>query len=400
MKCKGVNMGRLRITDAAAQAKFRRELLGGAIVAISLFLAPCMDAGAVDSGLSETDTACLGCHAIDGLEKKLPNSETLSLHVAGEAFAKSVHRVVGCTGCHADIDPGNHPAAARDIESRRQYSIERAKACQLCHADAFEQYQTSHHAARIREGHLVAPVCTDCHGSHSVNPRTAYETCVGCHAAALGVHGKWLPNAPLHHEVVSCAACHAPAAPRMIDLRLYDSAAKKWVTEKEGAPVFEQLARSADTDGNGLDAGELRNLLQQINRDVPAAPMILRGRVELRADVEAHRLAGKTQAIRACDNCHQYGSEPFQNVTVSVTGPDGRPVRYPAQKEILNSALAVQSLPEFYAIGGTRSRVLDALLVLALLGGVGVPVGHMTVKWLFRRYRAGRIRSRGGHDGK
>jgi hypothetical protein len=393
-------MTRLRREDATTRAQFCRGFLVPAIATIPLFFAPFAAAGAADNALSDADTACLGCHSIEGLQKQLTGGETLSLQVPGDAFAKSVHRVIGCAGCHADIDPGTHPAAARDIGSRRQYSIERAEACQLCHADAFEQYQASHHAARIRDGHLVAPVCTDCHGSHSVNPRTAYETCVGCHSAALGVHGKWLPNAPLHHEVVSCAACHAPAAPRMIDLRLYDSAAKKWVTEKEGAPIFEQLARSADTDGNGLDAGELRNLLQQINRNVPAAPMILRGRVELRADVEAHRLADKAQAIKACDNCHQYGSEPFQNVTVSVTGPDGRPVRYPAQKEILSSALAMQSLPGFYAIGGTRSRVLDALLALALLGGVGVPVGHMTVKWLFRRYRAGRIRSRGGNDGK
>jgi hypothetical protein len=81
-------------------------------------------------------------------------------------------------------------------------------------------------------------------------------------------------------------------------------------------------------------------------------------------------------------------------------GPDGRPVRYPAHKEILGSALAVESLPEFYAIGGTRSPVLDALLALALLGGVGVPIGHMTMKWLFRRYRARRNRSSGTDDSK
>ena len=152
----------------------------------------------------------------------------------------------------------------------------------------------------------------------------------------------------------------------MLDLRLYDSVTKEWVTEKEGSPLFEQLAKSADADGNGLDAGELRNLLRKINRNA-AVSRTLRGRVELRNAVEAHRLADKTRAIRACDSCHRYGSEPFQSVTVSVTGPDGRPVRYPAQKEILGSALAVQSLPEFYAIGGTRSRVLDALFALALL---------------------------------
>jgi hypothetical protein len=397
MKRDGANMKPRRIADAATRAKFRVGQLAGVVAAIALLPAPFSAANAAAGPLSGADTACLGCHSIEGLGKQLDNGEMLSLHVSDEAFASSVHRVFGCVSCHAAIDPGSHPAVAAGIPDARRYSIERAGACHLCHADALEQYQGSLHSARVREGHPLAPVCTGCHGSHSVNPRTAYETCIGCHAADLSAHSRWLPNAALHQEVVSCAACHAPEAARMIDLRLYDSAAKQWVVEKMDPPLFEQLAQSADTNGDGLDARELRNLLQEINRDA-AIPRTLRGRVELRTDVEAHRLSDKTHAIRACDNCHQYGAEPFQNVTVSVTGPDGRPVRYPAHKDVLVSALAVQSLPEFYAIGGTRSRVLDALLVLALLGGVGVPVGHMTMKWLFRKYRARRTRSGGGND--
>jgi mono/diheme cytochrome c family protein len=71
-------------------------------------------------------------------------------------------------------------------------------------------------------------------------------------------HQKWLPNAGLHLEVVSCAACHAPAAQRMVDLRLYDGSAKKWVSEKQGRPQFENMARATNADGNGVDAMELR----------------------------------------------------------------------------------------------------------------------------------------------
>ena len=304
--------------------------------------------------------------------------------------------MIGCAGCHGDIDLSSHPAATTNIKSSREYSIARAEGCRLCHGDAFKEYEGSLHYVRVREGHALAPVCTGCHGSHSVSPKTAYETCVRCHAAALGAHRNWLPNAKLHHEVVSCAACHAPAALRMLDLRLYDSATNSWATEKEGPPRFEQLASSADADGNGLDAEELRTLLREINRDI-ATPLTLRGRVELRTGVEAHRLVDKSQAIRACDSCHRYGAEPFENVTVSMTRPDGRPLRYRAQKEILSSTLAVESLPEFYAIGGTRSTFLDVLFVLALLVGIGVPVGHTMVKWLFRNARQRRDRS-GGRD--
>lgn len=392
-------MAQLRDEDAVTRVRFHGNHLVGVIAAILVSFASFEDAVAADNALSEADAACLGCHSIEGLQKTLPNGESLSLNISGEAFAASVHRMFGCAGCHADVDLASHPATTTDIRSLREYSIARAETCRLCHDAAFKEYEGSLHFARVREHDPIAPVCTSCHGSHSISPRTAYETCVRCHSAALDAHDKWLPNARLHHEVVSCAACHAPAAARMLDLRLYDSVTKEWVTEKESTPLFERLAKSADADGNGLDAGELRTLLRKFNPNASFS-RTLRGRVELRSAVEAHRLVGKAQAIRACDNCHRYGSEPFQSVTVSVTGPDGRPVRYPAQKEVLSSTLAMQSLPEFYAIGGTRSRVLDALLALALLVGLGVPVGHMTVKWLSRKYRAGRNRPKGGNDAR
>lgn len=369
-----------------------RSRFGACIAAVTLQIAAGAAAQAGDPALSDADAACLGCHSIEALARTLPNGETMSLHVAAGPYARSVHSVLGCTTCHRDIDSSVHPAPAAEIQSLRQYSLDRSQVCRLCHAGAAEHYQGSLHATRVGAGDSIAPVCTGCHGSHSVTPRTAYETCVRCHSADLAAHGEWLPNADHHQEVVSCAACHAPAAPRMIDLRLYDGAAGGWAVQREDARPFLQLAAAADADGNGLDATELRNLLAEVNRDAPG-PLTLRGRVELREDVLAHRLVAKEGAIRACDNCHRYGAEPFQNVTISITGPDGRPLRHPAKTEILGSALAVESLPEFYAIGGTRSRFLDLLFLLALAAGIGVPIGHMTVKWLFRKQRARRQQS-------
>ena len=373
VKCIGAPR-RARIPPAALALSW--ALLAGSLPAVA--------AGSAVESLPEADRQCLGCHATEGMTKDLQDGGTLSLHVSGDEYARSVHKANGCGSCHSEVDIKSHPPSKRDIKSTRQYSIERAETCRLCHEQAFKHYEGSIHAARIREGSPLAPVCTGCHGSHSVTPKTAYETCIGCHAAALDAHRKWLPNAGLHHEVVSCAACHAPAVLRMIDLRLYDPAAKQWVAEKEGAAQFEKLARSVDADGKGLDPEELRKLLDAINRD-GTPRKTLRGRVELRASVEAHQLSGKADAIKACDSCHQIGAEPFRNVTVSITGPDGRPVRYRAQAEVLTAALAVESLPEFYAIGGTRSRLLDALFVLVLLGGAAVPLGHMTVRWLARK---------------
>lgn len=335
---------------------------------------------------SEEDNKCLACHAQEGLSKTFGKAETLSLRVNGEEVAKSIHGPLGCIACHGDVDLAKHPGAGPAYGSVREFSLAKSAACSQCHDEAAKQYQDSVHAARIKAGNALAPTCTGCHSAHSVSPRTAYQTCVGCHAEQLEAHRQWLPNAARHHEVVSCAACHAPASARMVDLRLYDRASRAWVTEKAGEPWFEKLAKSVDADHNGLDAEELRSLLKQVGQGNGAAQRTLRGRIELRSNVEAHRLSGKVQAIRACGNCHQAGAEPFQTVAVSVTGADGRAVRHDAQRQVLNAPLAIASLPEFYAIGGTRSPLLDVLFVLALLSGIAVPVVHMSARRIIRKY--------------
>lgn len=373
-----------RADGAVKRAPCVARLLNFVFAALLLLLmAP--TAGAADNALSEADNTCLGCHSEASLAKELPGGKTLSLHIKAETFAKSVHAPLGCAACHADLELETHSQGTKTIKAPREYSIGMAQVCSGCHDDASRQNEKSVHAALLGAGKSSAPTCTDCHGSHSVSPKTAYETCVTCHASAPGLHAKWLPNAALHLEVVSCAACHAPKAARMVDLRLYDSAAQKWIMEKEGQPRFESLARSIDKDGNGLDAMELRTLLAQINRDPTTASGALRGRIELRSAVEAHQLSEKANAIRECASCHSDGAEPFQSVTISITGPDGRPIRYRAQKEVLNSVLSTDSLRLFYAIGGTRNTVLDILLMLAVLGGISVPIAHQLMKRIVNR---------------
>jgi hypothetical protein len=357
--------------------------------AAAVLATACFFAAPANGALAEGDQACLGCHGQAGLTKSIGKGETLQLQVEGPAFERSVHAALGCGACHSDIDAKAHPPEkGREYASRRAFTLEKAAVCQQCHEDAFKQHEQSVHAMRIQAGNPIAPTCTGCHTAHAVTPRTAYETCVRCHFAGLAKHQKWLPNASRHHEVVSCAACHAPAALRMVDLRLYDPAAKAWVTERPGEPWFEKLAKSVDTDGNGLDARELLELAGKL-RPATGAPVerTFRGRIELRDGVEAHRLAAKGEAIRACEGCHRAGAEPFRYAAVSVTGPEGKPLRYAARPQVLNSPQAFVALPAFYAVGGTRSALLDTLFVLALLGGAGFPIAHLAVRWLAGRLR-------------
>ena len=107
--------------------------------------------------------------------------------------------------------------------------------------------------------------------------------------------------------------------------------------------------------------------------------------MEVTTGVEAHRVAPRAQAVRSCESCHDSGSGAFENVTVSISRPDGRKQRVEADKEILSSAISVDSVGGFYAPGGTRIKLLDGLLALAVLGAIAVPAGHITLGKILRK---------------
>ena len=406
------------------------------VVAGVLFLGQGSAYAADSTASNKVDQQCLACHSIAGMEKELQGGEKLSLYVDGAKFAKSVHSMIGCAVCHGTVTLENHPPSKTKIPSLREYSIERSKVCASCHGDVLKLYQNSIHAALVRDGNPVAPICTDCHNPHTAKAKAAYDAstgapcskchgsifeayagsvhgkasldcsvchrahdvspatkgnqlkdaCLGCHQDALAVHETWLPNAAQHFETVSCPACHVPGVKRKVDLRLYDSVTKQNVGEKEGVPQFDDRVRSAKVKGGDLDALALHSLLREFNRDGTENKTTLRGRLEVSSGVDAHRLAGKSRAVRDCAQCHQQGADAFQSVTVSIVGPDGRPVSYGAKPEVLHSVISMESVGGFYAIGGTRIKLLDWLLVLAVLGGIGVPIGHMTVRWMFKKY--------------
>jgi predicted CXXCH cytochrome family protein len=396
--------------------------------------------GARAEGLSEADQKCLGCHGFAGMEKSLAGGEKLDLHVAADPFEKSVHAGMGCASCHADVNPDNHPPSSKTISTAREYSVTSAEVCRGCHTDKFDEWQKSIHATLARQGNPAAPVCTNCHRPHEVikgaldkveaspcqgchsaiftaylgsmhgrariqgnvgapqcsnchgahdvtaaslgeGPKTA---CLGCHSNAPEAHEAWLPNAGRHLDTISCPACHAPKAQRRVDLRLYDSASQTRVSEQQGVPLLE----SARSNGTGLDAMALWTLLKTFNRPGMEGKTVLRGRLEVRTGPEAHQLMGKSQAISDCKTCHRAGSDAFGTVTVSVARADGRPVRYRAEQDVLSSVVSIDSVSGFYAIGATRIGLLDIALALALMGGLGVPIAHMSWGWLLKRYLA------------
>jgi predicted CXXCH cytochrome family protein len=394
--------------------------------------------------LSDETQACLDCHDQESQQKKLGNGELLSLNVSAKAFTASMHKETDCEDCHSDIDAKTHGKVAVDITSRRDYALGMQDSCLTCHKKKVTEYGDSVHAAMIREGSQKAPLCSDCHQPHTVqsskivapieatpctqcheNIFKAYaqdvhgiaraakgnsaplcadchqahnvkaasmgtgikDSCIACHKDAVKQHQDWLPNTERHFSAISCPACHAPGAKRRVNLRLYDSASKVQISEKSGVPQFDKRTEAADVNKQGLNERALWSLLKEFSQSEGDSKTVLQGRLEVSSGVEAHQLSEKSKAIKECDTCHKKGAEPFQSVTLTIAGPDGRPVRHGVQQDVLNSLMSVDSVRGFYVIGSTRIKLLDILLVLVVLGAMSVPIAHMTVKRLFKNMR-------------
>ncbi|MBL0290499.1 MAG: hypothetical protein IPQ15_07500 [Betaproteobacteria bacterium] len=359
-----------------------------AMLGACLGVNPVADAAGADHSaerLSAGDRVCVGCHAADGLTRKLANGDSLSLTVDGAAFAGSVHGPMGCIGCHPQVALPAHPGDVPNIDDARQYAMARSESCRACHGRVFRPYEGSVHALRLRAGSAAGPACGDCHPPHAVTPRSTQEgptnACVRCHGDTAAQHERWLPNAARHLRAVACSACHAPDALRRVDLRVL--AGGERLTDRDGSVPFEQHARAADTNHDGLDANEFRRLLTSLERE--GNPVALQGYIELRSGIEAHELPPKAAAIKDCVKCHDEKALPFQNVTVSGVDADGRPIRYDVHREVLSSPITWDALRGFYAIGGTRMKLLDVLLALGLVGGITVPALHLALRRLSRR---------------
>ena len=109
----------------------------------------------------------------------------------------------------------------------RGFSIAMTQVCRGCHADKFDQWQTSIHAALILANNPAAPLCTDCHNPHAVIKGAAASIdqipCKKCHAdiytAYLGsMHAKArLKSAESYAPI--CTDCHSAHAVQPTSMR-------------------------------------------------------------------------------------------------------------------------------------------------------------------------------------
>ena len=176
---------------------------------------------------------CATCHAQkfvmerDGESTQQVSSYEQSVH--GRAVAAGSTKAAVCTDCH-----GVHEIRRASDAKSSIFKFTVPTTCGKCHESVKTEFMQSTHGQALTRGNSQAPVCTDCHGIHSIkshlDPNSsvaarnlARSTCARCHEGVrlsqeFGVEGgrssTYLASyhglaSQLGSKVVAnCASCH------------------------------------------------------------------------------------------------------------------------------------------------------------------------------------------------
>jgi cytochrome b subunit of formate dehydrogenase len=149
--------------------------------------------------------------------------------VHGRAVEKGSAKAAVCTDCH-----GSHQIIPANQSQSPIYKFNVPTTCGKCHSDIAQKFAGSIHGQALARGNSQTPVCTDCHGIHSIlshkNPNSpvaeqniSQDTCAPCHEGVrlsreFGVPGgrvasymdsyHGLANKAGSVVAANCSSCH------------------------------------------------------------------------------------------------------------------------------------------------------------------------------------------------
>jgi cytochrome b subunit of formate dehydrogenase len=230
---------------ADEQAAYDRSFHGKATQSGNVSAATCVDchgsphellpASDPNSRVHHTNipATCGSCHSQqfvmekNGLSTQMVASYQQSVH--GHAVAAGSEKAAVCTDCH-----GTHEILDAKDSKSPIFKFNVPLTCGKCHDSIAKEFQQSIHGTAVAQGNWQAPVCTDCHGIHSIKSHLdpaspvnaqnlAQVTCARCHegvrlAQEFGVAGRrettylasyhGLASRLGSQVVANCASCH------------------------------------------------------------------------------------------------------------------------------------------------------------------------------------------------
>jgi len=335
-------------------------------MSLGLFLL-CLFCPAFAIGMETED--CLDCHTdVDTV------GDDFALEM--DPFNNSAHADVGCVSCHETVSE-DHPNDG-NVPSRAD--------CLDCHDDVGEEYAQTAHAENAS--------CNDCHNPHMVRGATAVsghamnQMCSDCHDSdeVAESHAEWLPQSDLHIAMLPCISCHTASEDLVISLFIIKKKdAEDGSLELASHDELKALAGNDNVqslvDTNEDDYISLSEL-RMFNRNPANKAVQLQGMM-MPEEV--------THSIEILDNrwdcsfCHASGPEAMQTSYLSLAQADGSFKRVPAERGAVLDALF--GTPDFYMVGATRSKMMNYIGLAIISGGLVLPVGHGSLRFLTRKNR-------------
>lgn len=344
-----------------------------AINTILLSLAVLMALAGPVTAASQDNGKCLSCHGQKSITEKGER-----FYVNPAKFAATTHAVIGCPACHDKVS-SNHPYDG---------AIPSKATCKECHAPVQAEYSRSFHGTKA--------ACADCHNPHEVKAPVSVSGdeinahCARCHDSKKTIqsHSKWLPQADLHIEAMPCITCHTGSKNYVITMFIENRNPGdkhngfKMATQEELSrllPGNRPLKSLIDGNGDGLiSLKELRNF----NTDARSKDMRLWGMMTPEVVTHSYQILENRWD---CTFCHASGPQAMQTSYVSFPEKDGSYTRVAVEKGAILDIL--YGTPDFYMLGSTRSTPLNIIGALILVGGLMMPVGHGTFRFLTRKNR-------------
>ena len=319
---------------------------------------------------------CLDCHA----DKAKVSAKNF---IDREKFSHTEHSRLaspngGCLTCHDGVRSG-HPTDGIAVPVTTR--------CQDCHGDVQEEYAKS--------VHLRHAACGDCHNPHTAHGPTEVSghemnrMCAKCHssAAMTKLHAKWLPQADLHIAELPCVTCHTSSKNYVITMYLVNRENNSRYGEFKLASYAElsKMAAGKDIrsliDANGDNSISLDEL-REFNRSQASDTLRLQGMMIPESVTHNFQVLENRWD---CSFCHGAGPNITQTSYLSFPDENGQLQRLPVEKGAVLAA--IYGTKDFYMMGSSRNTTLNVIGLMIVAGGMIMPVGHGTLRFLTRKNR-------------
>lgn len=269
---------------------------------------------------------CMNCHS-QQMKMTFKDGETKSLIVDLTSLSVSVHKDIPCSDCHFGFSIEEHPE--RRFKTERHYIVAASEGCRRCHFDKYTKTMESIHFKLLNQGNLNAPVCIDCHGSHSIQSGRAEKIqsarkCEKCHVEIFktyisSVHGRALIESH-NQDVPICTDCHTAHSmsdPRTLEYRenmpelCGNCHSKKEIMSKYGLST--SVVKTYLSDFHGITLGFYKKQKDVLHK--PGKPIAVcvdcHGIHNISSARYADRKTIKANLIKRCQKCHVDANENF-----------------------------------------------------------------------------------------